>query len=89
MLLLAASETRLDDTIADIVSKSTCSDYEEANCARCFDITSEYAPKIGATNTLCYECAADKDYYWVNGDCVPLPDARSINGWGRTCARMR
>jgi hypothetical protein len=37
------------------------------------------------SHTLYYECAEGK-YYWVNGACTALPDARSINGWGRTCA---
>ena len=84
LLQLAAPKLILNDTIADVITQKTCEDYELANCARCFDMGSQYAPQIGATS-LCYECAEGK-YYWANGACTPLPDARSINGWGRTCA---
>jgi hypothetical protein len=86
LLLLAATKTQMDNTISDITNKAICSDYEEANCARCFNPQSQYSSQLGIFSSLCYECATDKDYYWVNGECVPLPDARTINGWGRTCA---
>ena len=85
LLLLASCKTQLDDTIPDISNSKTCADLEEANCARCFNTVTPYTQLIGASS-LCYECATDKDYYWANGECVELPDVRTINGWGRTCA---
>ena len=86
LLLLAATKTQMDDTISDVTSQKTCADYEQANCARCYEAFNKYISQLGITQSLCYECATNKDYYWSNGACVEVPNARTINGWGRTCA---
>jgi hypothetical protein len=85
LLLIPTIALELNNTIKDITNPEQCDQYGLNHCNRCFDINSEYSPFIEAT-PLCYECSNDGDYYWVAGACVDLPDARTINGWGRTCA---